>query len=155
MSSPKKQLKITFDNNCNAKFNEVDLRRAIRWYSNKPVFKFKKVFISGKYPAVSIYDRKIHIHRLLMMYWLKRDLASWEYVHHKDEDRLNSFKENLEVIPASEHQSNHNKGVPKSESFKRQISKANENRKGMKYKKKIYENPELLEGGKKENDRKI
>ncbi len=142
MSSPKKQLKIIFDNNCNANFNEVDLRRAIKWYSNKPVFRCKKIFISAKYPTVSIYDKKIHIHRLLMMYWLKRDLATWEYVHHKDGNRLNALKENLEVIHSSEHQSNHNKGRKQSkEHIRKRINATTKTRYGH----SINENPELLE----------
>ena len=142
MTRPKKQMKIVLNNVCNAIFSDVDLRRAIRWYSCKPVFRFKKVFISAKYPCVAIYDKKIHIHRLLMMYWLKRDLASWENVHHKNKNTLDSTKENLEVVSASQHQSDIHKGKKLSKQHIEAIKKSNSKRKGIKYKK--FENPELL-----------
>lgn len=89
----------------------------------------------GRYPAVSIHHEKIHVHRLLMMYWKKRKLETKEHVHHKDGNRLNALKENLEIKDASVHLSYHNKGRKFSEEHKCKIALANEKRKGIKYKK--------------------
>jgi hypothetical protein len=88
--------------------DEGELIKAILWYSSKPIARVKTVYVYGKYPAVSIYNEKIHIHRLLMMYWLNRKLSSEEYVHHKDENRLNALRRNLEIVGQSKHQSQHN-----------------------------------------------
>lgn len=136
------QKPIEFNSPADCIFNRKDLANAIYWYSNKPVCRLKHIFLHGKYYAVSIYDQKIHIHRLLMMYWLKRHLISYEYVHHKDGNKFNNHKENLEVIFASLHQSITNKGRKHTKEHNQKIAEANKKRKGMKYKK--YENPELL-----------
>lgn len=45
----------------------------------------------GNYPAVTIFKEKIHIHRLLMMYWNGiRKLDKNTYVHHINENKLNA-----------------------------------------------------------------
>jgi len=132
----KEQKPITIINKCNCIVNEDELKKAILWFTKKPVSSVKTIYLYGKYPAVSIYEKKIHIHRLLMMYWLQRDLDFSEYVHHKDGNPLNNEKENLEIIPASKHQSLHNKGKRLSKEHRQKISEANRRRKGMKMKKR-------------------
>lgn len=141
----KRQKPIHFNSVVSVLFDENELRKAILWYSNKPVAPLKHVYLYGRYYAVSIYEEKIHIHRLLMMYWLKRDLQSNEYVHHKNGNRFNNLKENLEVLSASVHQSITNKGRKQTpEWIKKRIGKTANIKRGKKYPKKIYENPELL-----------
>jgi hypothetical protein len=82
----------------------------------------------GKYPAVAIHDEKIHVHRLLMMYWMKRKLSPKEYVHHKNENRIDASRENLEVIDAKIHQSMHNKGKMFSPEHRQRIGEGNRRR---------------------------
>lgn len=132
----KKQKHIEFNSPVEVMFDADELRKAILWYSNKPVCRLKHVYLHGRYYAVSIYEEKIHIHRLLMMYWLKRDIGTHEHVHHINGNRYNNLRNNLEVIPAFFHISNHQKGIPKSEEHKRKIGIANSKRKGKKLKRK-------------------
>jgi hypothetical protein len=63
------QKPIEIINSCGAIFDETELKKAIIWFSDVPVIRFKKVYMHGCYPAVSIGKTKLHIHRLLMMYW--------------------------------------------------------------------------------------
>jgi hypothetical protein len=122
------QKKIEVVNSCLAVFDETDLINAILWYSSKPVSRQKRVFVSGAYPAVSIYKEKIHIHRLLMMYWLESKIPDDFCVHHIDGDRLNCRKENILLVNISDHQRLHNKGKRISDWQKEQIRKSNKTR---------------------------
>jgi hypothetical protein len=133
----KSQKPIEFVNNCGCIVDFLDLEKAIAWYSEKPVTRLKTIYLHGRYPAVSIYKEKIHVHRLLMMYWENRIIPRNEQVHHKDENKLNALRNNLEIILEGKHQSLHNKGKSFSEIHKRNISQANKKRKGMKMKKQI------------------
>jgi hypothetical protein len=112
-----------------------ELEKAIIWYSSKPVSRLKHIYIHGLYPAVSIFDKKIHIHRLLMSYWLKIKLPTNYSVHHLDETKLNASKDNIVLILSSVHGSKHNKGKTLSENHKRLISLANRKKKGIRQKK--------------------
>lgn len=132
----KERKPITFYNNCSCLVNETDLEKAINWYSDKPVTRSKKIFLHGNYPAVAIYKEKIHVHRLLMMYWLDRKLKTEEYVHHKDHNKLKATKDNLEIMEQSKHQSLHTKGRKFTKEHRQKISEANRKRKGIKYIKK-------------------
>ena len=92
------------------------------WYQDKPTSRLKHIYMFGNYPAVTIFKEKIHIHRLLMMYWNGiRKLDKNTYVHHIDENKLNASKDNLMFINASLHQSKHNKGKTISEYQKEKI----------------------------------
>lgn len=133
----KEKKDIIFRNDCKATFDENVLRNAICWYSSKPVCKIKHIFLYGKYPAVSIYDKKIHIHRLLKMYEVGTDIDSNQYIHHKDGDKLNALLDNLEIIDSHKHQSIHNKNKTLSEEHRKKISLANKKRKGIKMKKRV------------------
>lgn len=124
---------------------ERTLKEAILWYSDKPVARRKKVFMHGRYFAVSMQGKKIHVHRLVMMYKLKRKLLRGEYVHHKNGDTRDNKLSNLKVMTASKHQSITNKGRKQSpEWIKDRITKMADSKRGKKYPKKIYENPNLL-----------
>ncbi len=119
-------------------YDQEELKKAIIWYSKpKPVCRLKHVYLHGNYYAVSIYDKKIHVHRLLMMFWLKRDLQRNEHVHHKNHNKYDNRKENLELILASDHMSMTNKGKALSSEHKNKISEAGKKRKGIKIKKRI------------------
>lgn len=131
------QKSIEIVNKCGAIFDENELKDAIVWYSEKPVTRIKRVYMYGEYPAVSIYDQKIHIHRLLMMYWENRQLDTEEYVHHKNENKLCAVKGNLELLPCAKHQSHHNKGKTLSAEHRAKISDANRRRRNTKYRKRI------------------
>lgn len=131
----KEKKDIVFKNDCNAIYDDKTLRNATCWYSHKPVCRIKHVYMYGEYPAVSIYDKKIHIHRLLKMYELGTDIDKDLYVHHKNGNKLDSSLDNLEMISKSEHQKIHNKNKVISSEQKKKISEANQKRKGIKMKK--------------------
>lgn len=131
------QKPIEFVNKCGCVVDYRELEKAIIWYSDKPVTRLKTIFKHGSYPAVSIHAEKIHVHRLLMMYWLKRRIPREEQVHHKNENKFDSTKNNLELLQQGEHQSLHNKGKKFSEEHRQKIASANKKRKGMKMKKSV------------------
>lgn len=133
----KEKKDIVFINDCNAIFDDKILRNAIFWYSEKPVCRIKHIYIHAKYPTISIYDKKIQIHRLLKMYQLGVDLDFNQHVHHKDGNKLNAMLDNLEVVEAKIHQSLHNKGKVLSKEHREKISLANKKRKGIKMKKRV------------------
>lgn len=137
----KDKYKMSFKNEAKAMFSPVDLKWAILWYAGKPVAPTKKIFMYGRYPAVSIYGEKIHIHRLLMMNWEQRDLEPKEYVHHIDGDPLNSLYDNLEIQSSSEHQSQANKGRKQTPAH---VAKRIDATTKTRYGHSIYENKELL-----------
>lgn len=98
---------IRFDNQAGATFNSPDLAGAIMQKANgKPVRSIKRVFTYGRYPAVSVFGRKYHIHRLLAEFYY-RPLKRLESVHHKDGNRLNSAYDNLEIIDQADHVRHH------------------------------------------------
>ena len=126
----------------------VWLEKTMLWYQlwfldDKPSYHTKKIFMYGKYPCVTLHGKKLHIHRLLMMYKEDRELERNEYVHHIDGNVLNNLGTNLEIMDAFKHQSYHTSRRKLSKEHKRKIGLANKKRKGIKYK-KIYENSELL-----------
>jgi hypothetical protein len=131
-----KQKPINIINKCKCVLDKEELKKAILWYTDKPVVKNKTVYIHAKYPTVSIHDKKIHIHRLLMSYWNKKVLDSREYIHHIDGNKLNVLKENLSITTPSQHQSYHNKGKIITEKHKEGIRKANRKRRGTTHKRK-------------------
>ena len=124
----KEQKPIKFQNTCGCLVDEKELEKAILWYSDKPVSGTKKIFMYGKYPGVAIYKEKIHVHRLLMMFWLQRRLARNEYVHHMDENKRNATKQNLQLIEQAVHQSMHNKGRNFSVIHRQRIAEGNRRR---------------------------
>ena len=136
------QKPIEFINQCNCDVNLELLEAAILWFANgKNVARLKKIFIYGRYPAISIYEQKIHIHRLLCMYFYDRELDSLEYVHHIDGDRLNAQMYNLRLMGASEHQSQANKGKPHNPEHRKRAADA---MCMARYGHSLHENKELL-----------
>ena len=99
------QKRIEFINECNCIVDLNELEQAILWYQSKPTASVKKIYLHGNYPAVSIHNQKIHIHRLLMQYWLNTKLPFEYSVHHLNENKLDARKENLSLILNSAHNS--------------------------------------------------
>lgn len=127
---------VVFENACNAIYSEEDLVNAALWYSTKPICRHKKVSMHGGYPCVSLYETKIHIHRLLMMYWLNSEIPDGLQVHHIDGNKLNASKENLTLLPSGVHQSHHNSGKTLSTEHRQKISDRNRERRGIRHKPK-------------------
>ena len=86
----KRQAKIDFSNECECLVDYSELEKAILWYQKKPSLSRKKIYLHGHYPAVSIHNEKIHIHRLLMQYWLKTRIPFEYSVHHLNENKLDA-----------------------------------------------------------------
>jgi len=133
----KEQKKISFVNDCGCIVDEEDLAKAILWYQKHPTLSKKKIYMHGCYPAVSIGNIKIHVHRLLMQFWLGVKLPFHASVHHINENKLDARKENLSVVINSAHNSNHNRGKYVTPITRKKLSEANKNRKGIKMKKKV------------------
>lgn len=126
----KSQKPIKFINDCGALVSYDELSKAAIWYAKSPIARVKHIYMHGKYPAISVKKEKIHIHRLLMMYWLGSDLPSEYFVHHIDGNKLNALKNNLSVVLSSVHQSYHNKGKTISDEQKAAIVAFNHTQKG-------------------------
>ncbi|WP_221638797.1 hypothetical protein [Listeria grandensis] len=125
------QKPIKFINACECIVDEKELEKAILWYQTSPTLGNKKIYLHGRYPAVSIGNIKIHIHRLLMQYWLGVRLPFHASVHHVNENKLDARKVNLAVVINTAHNSNHNRNKVLTESHRRKISEANRKRKGI------------------------
>jgi len=133
---PKTQKKIRFINDCGCLVNEALLERAMLWYAYDNLKSPRKIFMHGKYPAVAIYRKKLHVHRLIGMYLYRDYIACQIVVHHIDGDRFNCLASNLELMSSKMHGSHHNKGKKLSDEHKRKISEANKKRKGIKMRRK-------------------
>ena len=135
------QKKINFINDCDCIVDFDELEKAILWYQKKPTRSLKKIYLHGRYPAISTHDEKIHVHRLLAKYWIKnKNLESDMHVHHKNGNRLDNRRNNLEIINGRQHLSNHNSGRTFTIQHRNKISKANKKRRGKKQK-RMYEIP--------------
>lgn len=145
------QKPLEFLNKCGAIFDQELLEKAILWRSDKPVQRLKTVYMHGRYPAVSIYKEKVHIHRLIVCYLNETWLPFEMHVDHINRNKLDARVSNLRVLTAKEHLSITHKGVPKSPEHRAKLIESNKRRKGMKY--KVYENPELLNTEDTTNDK--
>lgn len=130
-----KQNPIEFINDCGAIVDYKELRNAVLWYTDKPQTSKKHIFLHGRYPAVSIFGQKIHIHRLLMMYWLNSNIPTEYSVHHINGNRMDARKENLAVMLNSAHNSNHNVGRKPPKVAIDKLVEFNHSRKGTRQKK--------------------
>lgn len=125
-------------NNCKCMYDEKILVTAMLWFGGDTRRKKKHIYIHGRYPAVSIYDKKIHVHRLLLMFKLKRVLNWNEYAHHKDKNILNANIDNIELMEATLHQKLHRGNVKLSETHKKNIGIANKRRKWLRKNGRYY-----------------
>lgn len=133
---PKIQKKIKFDNTCNCIVDYDLLEKAMLWYSDHNLFSERKIFLHGRYPAISIYDEKIHVHRLLLMYKYKYKLHRSLISHHKNMNKLDCTECNLELLTSRIHAYHHHKGKKLSKNHRLKIAEANKKRKGIKIKRK-------------------
>ena len=90
----------------------------------------------GSYPAVSIHKVKIHVHRLLMLYWNNGFIPPEKQVHHKNGNKMDARRCNLILLNAGEHQSMHKKGKKISDNTREAIIRFNHSRKGCRMKRK-------------------
>jgi len=63
-------------------------------------------------------DQYQYEHRLIMEKILERELKSWEVVHHKDENKHNNKRSNLELMTIWQHGEHHGGKYPKGENGK-------------------------------------
>lgn len=104
---------LTFINKHKCIFDEQALSDAIEWYAKlKGIVLYKKQRViwadNQGYLGTSVGRGKtVYVHRLLMMYHLKRVLSSEELVHHPDENKLNNVLSNLELTTSPKHTSHH------------------------------------------------
>lgn len=126
----KKQRPIFFSNTCGCIVDYSELEKAILWYQLFPTHSKKKIYLHGKYPCVTIGDTKIHVHRLLMLFWNKSKVMN-QYCHHVNHNKLDCSRYNLISIDVSKHQSCHNLGKIISNEHRVKISIAGKNRKGI------------------------
>ena len=120
----KQQKPIEFNNKCGCIVDYGELEKAIIWIQEAPTSRLKSIYLHGRYPAVSVHRKKYHVHRLLVMFWENRILKSSIYVHHKDHNKLNCTRKNLEIMLDTAHQSLHRAGVQLTDTHKKNISKS-------------------------------
>ena len=125
-----KQKDIKFINDCKCIVDYCELSKAIIWYQEKPTASIKHIYMHVNYPAVSIHKNKIHIHRLLMLYWKNGNINKDMCVHHIDGNKLNASKCNLSLCKIRDHQSFHNKGKTVSCNVRNAIISYNHSMKG-------------------------
>lgn len=125
----KEQKQIKLINTCGAIYDDDFLISAILNYAEKPVVRLKKVFMYGRYPAVSIYKEKIHIHRLIaIMIYGERAYDKNRCIHHINGNRMDARHLNIGLMEVSKHQRMHNVGKKISESQKEAIRHYNRTR---------------------------
>lgn len=136
--NPINQKKIEFDNSCNCIVDLGELEKAMLHFKTTPTIKSKRrIYMHGFYPAVTLNGKKIHVHRLLKMYWSKRKLKTSEHVDHINGNKLDARANNLRILSDKQHISMHNIGKKLSCLTRSKISEANRKRKGIKLKKRV------------------
>ena len=133
---PLKQKTLKFKNECGCIVDYELLEKAMLWYSEHNLMSNRKIYMHGRYPAVSIYNEKFHVHRLLLMYRNKKKISRSIVSHHKNKNRLDCTESNLKLLTSKIHGSHHNKGKKLSKEHRLKISEANKKRKGMRMKRK-------------------
>lgn len=143
MTLNRQRLPLLFEHRTRSMFCGADLQNAIlEEASPMPVQQVKAIFQHGRYPAISIGGRKIHIHRLLAKYYIRRRLRKNEIVHHINGNDWDARQYNLLVTQQGAHARGHLTGRKQSpELVKRRIAASVRKR----WPNSIYENPELVE----------
>ena len=104
--------------------------------SKKPTAHIKHIYMHGAYPAVSIHEEKIHVHRLLMLYWEDGIIPNGKQVHHVNGNKMDASRCNLILVDSGAHQSMHNKGKQISNKTREAIIRFNHSRKGCRMRRK-------------------
>lgn len=97
---------MLFINECDCKFNPLDLEEAIIRRANKDgkaVKESYRITLRGDYPSICIAHNHYMIHYILGEYYFGKN----EVIHHIDGDKLNATRENLIPMTVSEHIRNH------------------------------------------------
>lgn len=131
------QKKIIWDNKCGCIVDLDLLGKAVLWYSNSPVAERKSIYMYGKYAAVSIGKRKIHVHRLLMSYLIGFIIPTELSVHHLDENKMNDGIENLAIMVSCYHNKHHMQNFHPTEKQISATISANHKRKGTHISKRV------------------
>jgi hypothetical protein len=95
------------------------LRHRNAWCSWK-CFRAHQIATGTSYPKIG----NRHAHRIVGEKIVGRPLRRNEVVHHKDENRRNFSRRNLTVKTRAKHSSDHNRGIVRSEEYKRKMSVA-------------------------------
>lgn len=102
---------MDFKNTCGCIFDTEELQNAIKFAcmckKTKPKDEYK-IFLYGKYPAISIRHEKIRVHRIIGEYMIGMQLSGELHVHHIDGNKLNALSNNLQVISKAFHAQTHN-----------------------------------------------
>ncbi len=132
------KLPILFDHKTQALFCGDDLQEAMLLKADgKPMQQVKVIFLYGRYPAVSIGGKKIHIHRLLGEYYACRELFPCEIVHHINGNCCDARRGNLKIMWAGEHATLHLTGRKLTPAQCQVIAERNRSREGIPRKKKL------------------
>lgn len=135
-----KQKPIKLVNTCNAIYDDKLVIKGMLDFISEPISRLHKVYMWGKYPAVSVREYKLHIHRVIW-FAVNGGIPFDKYVHHKNGNKLDARIENLALIGISEHQSITNKGRKQTqEHINKRIDATTKTRYGH----SIYEDKKLL-----------
>ena len=138
MTLNSQKLPILFEHKTNATFSGDDLVDAMLIKANgKPIQQIKSIFLHGRYPAISLFGKKYHIHRILAEHYMGRQLESCELVHHVNGVSWDAKKDNLQITTASLHNKYHLTGRILSSRERQVISDRNRKRKGERRKYKV------------------
>lgn len=133
----KTQRPIKWVNDCGCLVDYDMLTKAVIWYADSPVQRVKHIYLFGKYAAVTVNRKKVHVHRLLVEYCIDHKLPTYLSVHHLDENKLNNNLSNLAIMVSKYHNSHHMKGKKPTENQRRATTEANRRRKGTRIAKRV------------------
>ncbi|MCQ2088480.1 MAG: HNH endonuclease [Bacilli bacterium] len=100
---------MNFINECRSYFIQNDLEETIRKKASENNHKAKesyRIVLRNGYPTICIGHDRYYVHRLLGELYF----GNCELIHHKDHNKLNNLKSNLEPMTNSQHAIHHHKG---------------------------------------------
>ena len=103
--------KLKFINSCKCEVDYDTLEKAIIFEcENRNITPNKqyKIYLHQEYATITLKQDKIPIHRLIGGYMINMSLPSTLCTHHIDEDKLNDYAYNLQVMTIKMHNLLHN-----------------------------------------------